>query len=145
VPRLLTQREAAMSTDKKTKPALPEKTETEILYPTIKVGQYDIEPWGMCEIAKIVPYIYAAKAKLKAAGVSFSLDKLEELPLILPHVIDEILNILAITVGVSVDEIKAVKPKTLTIEMTLKVAWQNIGYLKNSLGLLDLVTNSIKA
>ena len=135
-----------MSTDKKTKPALPEKTETEILFPEKKVNNYELEPWGLKEISLVAPIINKAIGKCKDKGINLKTEHLSTAFLdILPLIYDEVLEIIAITTGDSIENIISIKPRSDGAVIAMTILYQNMEYIKGFFGMFPAVIEAITA
>lgn len=131
--------------DKNTKQSkLPEPTDSEILLSTIKVNKYNVEPWGLVEISLVAPLLMVIIRKAKANGIKLTTENsISEIPKLLPEIIDEMLEIIAITVGSTREEIKNIQPRSDTLALMLVIIQQNVNYLKNLPGLLSVIKNTI--
>ena len=124
----------------------PEKTETEILFPVTTVNKYTVEPWGLVEIGGVAPIIMSIIATCKKNKISLSIENLEtELIPVIPMIIDDIIKICAVTVGATVEDIRAMTPRSDTVTLLFTILNQNIEYLKNLPGLTGSVLATIKA
>jgi len=124
---------------------LPEKTETEILFPSVMVNKYKVEPWGLVEIGQIVPIVSNIIATCKDKKINVSLENIEtDLISAIPLIINDIITICAITVGATPEEIKAISPRADNVHLIFTILNQNVEYLKNLPGLIGSVLATIK-
>lgn len=116
--------------------------ESDILFSKRKVGDYEVDAWGLGELQKLVPVFERFVVKMatnKLTLKDFDPDVLQKNPgklfKILPTALPEIAEILSITLNRPTDEINKLKLDQV-IELLIVIFQQNVEYLKNSFPLL---------
>lgn len=129
--------------NKKTTKKQPSSAET--MYPGRTVAGYEVEPWGMVEIVQISGILLKVIEKCKAAGIKLSANSLaEDILKSFSIISEELFEIMAYTVGDSVENIKAIKPRCDTVVLLLVILQQNMEYLKNCPGLIGDIIAQIR-
>jgi len=123
-----------------------ERPEGEILFPEKQVAGYTVKPWTLGQIEELSACFERVAFKCVDKGVSISLDKLEaELPKIIGSALPEISTVLSVTIdGLSVEDAKKFDLETATL-LILTVVHQNMEYLKNSLGPINIMIKQLIA
>jgi hypothetical protein len=107
------------------------KDELSILFPETEVEGYKIKAWSLGKLEKIAPYLERIINEVKRRGLKLEVLIKDPTDLFF-SIVSDLTPIISITTGVHVDKIRE-----LTIESALKIslviAQQNVGYLKNVL------------
>jgi hypothetical protein len=135
-----------MGTTKKPVETVPEKNDSIILYPKQRINKYVVEPWGLFEISQIAPIILSISEKAKANGMNLTVDNCaKNIAAGLHFIYDDVIKIVAITVGDTEENIKKISPRSDGIILILSILYQNIEYLKDFFGLLPMVVKTIQS
>ena len=115
------------------------KTDEEILFPTITVGNYEVEPWNFGVLFEISSKIEQIVKKAEDAGIEDQLNSMNGS--YVPYTVllkifalcsTELLETIAITLDVEVDEVKKLSMKQ-GISLAVAIFKQNSSVIKNSL------------
>ena len=114
------------------------KTEEEILFPTAKVGKYKVEPWNFGILFEISDKVDRIVRKFEERGIENQLTLDEGF---VPYTVllkiftlcsQELLEMIAITLGVEIDEIKQLSMED-GVALAFTIFRQNSTVIKNSL------------
>lgn len=115
------------------------KTDEEILFPDINVGEYVVKPWNFGILFEISSLVEAVIVKAEEKGIEDQLNNIDDS--FIPYTVilkiftlcsNELLEIIAITLGISIEEVKGVSMKQ-GIELVMAIFKQNSTVIKNSL------------
>lgn len=124
-------------TDKKEEKT--EKTEEEILFPNVKVGDYEIKPWSFGMLFELSPMLDEIFAKAKDRDLMVDLEtgfiSYTTMARLFSIASDQILKIIEITLDIDTEEVKSLD-MTDGIKIAIAIYKQNSDVLKNAFSLL---------
>ena len=101
--------------------------------------------WGLGEISLVSPVLLKIVDKMKSQKKEITVENsMRDIVAIMPFIVEEMFEIIAITIGISLKEAKGIKPRQDTTAIALEIILQNVSYLKNLPGLLPMIVGTIQ-
>lgn len=107
------------------------KDELSILFPETEVEGYKIKAWSLGKLEKIAPYLERIINEVKRRGLKLEILIKDPTDLFF-SIVSDLTPIISITTGVHVDKIRELTMES-ALRISLVIAQQNVGYLKNVL------------
>lgn len=122
---------------------MSEKTDEQILFPGVEVEGYKITPWKFGELIDLLPMISQIIKVIQAEQVKSLNDLSDRMGNLIPLILPFTPEIIAKTLDIDLNEIHSWPLHKATV-ILLTIINQNLDYLKNSFGLVKLMTTQEK-